>query len=68
MPKLLIATLLLVLCGAGCRPMVMTNDEIISETKKCHEAGMGVETYQNSFSAGTTKIVCCPKINADDCL
>ncbi|NCD40570.1 MAG: hypothetical protein EOL88_00610 [Bacteroidia bacterium] len=50
---------------AGCssaQSRIMTNDEIIAETNKCHEAGLLVgEVWQyNGYGGmtGITKIVC----------
>lgn len=42
---------------AGCS---ITNDEIISETKKCTDAGMEPKAVINGWTYEITKIVCYP--------
>jgi hypothetical protein len=41
----------------GCSP-AMTNDAVIAEVKKCHEAGMNAKLYRNEFRPGITHVVC----------
>jgi hypothetical protein len=41
----------------------MTNDQIISETKKCHDAGMDARTVTNDLTYETILVVCSPKEN-----
>lgn len=42
----------------GCSGL--TNDQIIAETRKCREAGMGVATVTNLFTYETEKVICVP--------
>jgi hypothetical protein len=46
-------------CAAltGCWP-AMTNDSVIAEVKKCHDAGMNAKLYRNEFRPGITHVVC----------
>jgi hypothetical protein len=41
---------------------VMTNEEIITETKKCHDAGLGAErwTWNQPYGNGPSNIYCYP--------
>jgi len=48
--------LILLLC-VGCTSL--TNEEIITESKKCTDAGMGAMCFQN-LTGGYYKVVCNP--------
>lgn len=46
---------------SGCYSEGMTNEQIIEETKKCNEAGMGVREIQDGWNFNTQKIICTEK-------
>jgi hypothetical protein len=50
--------ILAILALVGCSGL--TNDQIIAETRKCREAGMGVAVVMNLFTYETEKIICTP--------
>ena len=55
--------LILPLFLAGCSPII-SNDQIIKETKKCNEAGLNADTTWGSETffgdGGITGIICIP--------
>lgn len=36
----------------------MTNDQVIAEVKKCHDAGMNANRYSHTWGPQTTHVVC----------
>ena len=58
--KYLLITLLLV---AGCMEPI-SNDEIISETKKCEDAGMDATVYHNGLTLQPERVECVPRKRA----
>ena len=56
----IVVVILLVLGFSMLFPKAMTNDEIISETKKCQDAGMYAGRYFNMFTGSTYSIICSP--------
>lgn len=66
MKKMLTASLVaLLFVGGGCRKD-MTNDEIIAESKKCHDAGM--RPVQFIGFSGVAYAVACREIEKVTCI
>lgn len=64
MRKILLLASLLILLSGCTDTVVMTNDEIIAECKKCEDAGLRpsvVEQYNISGYRGVIRIECLPK-------
>lgn len=53
----LLLILFIGMCLPGCKSM--TNEQIIVETKKCRDAGMGVDVFMN-IDAQVVAVVCNP--------
>lgn len=59
--KSILATVILGAWLAGCSiPKPMKNDDIIRETKKCTDAGMGTNTLVNG-NGEIVEVQCAPK-------
>lgn len=55
---LLVLTVAVVCAGlSGCWP-AMSNDTVIAEVKKCHDAGMNAKLYRNELRPSITHVVC----------
>lgn len=58
MKKFLLTIGILILFSGCSYPKPLTNEEIISEHKKCEEAGMNSYEYKASVPVGTYKVIC----------
>jgi len=52
---------LLIFMGVVLGGCGMTNDEIVSESKKCKDAGLTPVAFQHYWSADIVKVTCIPK-------
>lgn len=58
--KYIIILFLLVFCGCNSYP-ILTNDEIISENKKCEAAGMRTVMGYDPWTGLPAYVICLPK-------
>lgn len=61
--KLLAFVLLVALCGCSQDP-VMSNEQIIGESKKCTDAGLRAEPLHQGWDARIVHIQCVPKLES----
>jgi hypothetical protein len=60
--KILFVFALLLVCGAGCGLVSLTNEEIIEESKKCTDAGLTVREVRREFDSTVMSIHCNTRI------
>lgn len=49
---------LAVLSTTGCEPLPMSNDQVIAEVKKCHDAGMEARIVEYGDGHGVHHVEC----------